>query len=58
MFFSMTVVSTATRFRLLSLIVPEDRPASMVLVRSHAAPSSPIRLCQRVSEDGSIGGRC
>lgn len=37
---------------------PETRPASMVLLSSHSTPSSPICLRQRVSEDGSIGGRC
>lgn len=36
----------------------EFRPVSMVLVSSHSTPSSPIRLRQRVSEVGSIGGRC
>ena len=58
MFFSITVVSTAIRFRLLSVTAPEARAALIVLVSSHSTPSSPIRLRQRVSEDGSIGGRC
>ena len=58
MFFSITVVSTAIRFRLLSVTAPEARAALLVLVSSHSTPSSPIRLRQRVSEDGSIGGRC
>lgn len=58
MFFSVTVVSTATRDRLASSTVPEARPASTLFVSSHSAPSSPIRLRHRVSEDGSIGGRC
>jgi len=56
MFFSITVVSTATRDRLSSSTVPEARPASMVLVSSHSAPSSPIRLRQRVRDEGSMGG--
>lgn len=58
MFFSITVVSTETRSRRLSAIVPEVRPASIVFVSSHSTPSSPMRLRQRVSEEGSIGGRC
>ena len=58
MFFSITVVSTDTRSRLLFATVPEARPASIVLVSSHSTPSSPMRLRQRVSEEGSIGGRC
>ena len=40
------------RHTLPSLMTPDLRPASMVWVSSH---STPIRLRQRVSEDGSMG---
>ncbi len=55
---STTVVSTITASAERSRITPAPRPASIVLVSSHSTPSSPIRPRQRVSEDGSIGGRC
>jgi hypothetical protein len=50
MFFSMTVVSTATSSRLASSTAPLFRPASMVLGSNHSTPSSLIRLRQRISE--------
>jgi hypothetical protein len=40
MAFSIAVVSAATRFRLLSVTVPEARPASMVLVGSRSTRSA------------------
>jgi hypothetical protein len=52
MAFSITVVSTTTWDRLRGLTAPAARPASMVLVSSHSTPSSPIRLRQRLSEEG------
>ena len=52
MAFSITVVSTPTSERLLSLTAPAARPASMLLVSSHSAPSSPMRARQRLSEEG------
>ena len=55
---SITVVSTATRLVLSSSIMPDFCPARIVWVSSHSTPSSSIRPRQRVSEDGSIGGRC
>ena len=71
MFFSITVVSTATRLALSSSITPDFCPARMVWVNSHSTPSSPIRPRQPlpgrrmftfaergVSEDGSIGSLC
>jgi hypothetical protein len=58
MAFSITVVSTATCSKLRSSTAPDFRPASMVFVSSHSTPSSPMRLRQRVSEVGSIGGWC
>ena len=58
MAFSMTVVSTITASAERSRITPASLPASIVFVSSHSTPSSPIRPRQRVSEDGSIGGRC
>lgn len=56
MAFSMTVVSTATGSRLAFSKAPDLRLASMVLVSSHSTPSSPMRLRQRTSELGSMGG--
>jgi len=58
MAFSITVVSTTKRERLRSLTAPAARPASMVLVSSHSAPSSPMRLRQRLSEEGCSGNWC
>jgi len=58
MFFSITVVSTATRLTLSASVTPDLRPAAMVWVSSHSTPSSPIRSRQRVSDEGSMGGLC
>lgn len=55
---SITAVSTASRDKLSSSNAPDWRPASIVFVRSHSTPCSPIRSRQRTSDDGSIGGRC
>jgi hypothetical protein len=57
-FFSITVVPTVTRLALFSTITQDLCPAQMVWVSSISTPSSPIRPRQRVSDDGSIGGRC
>ena len=50
--FSITVVSTAISERLRGVTAPEARPASIVLVKSHSTPSSPMRPRQRLSEEG------
>lgn len=41
-----------------ALMAPDLRTASMVCVSRHSTPFSPIRLRQRVRQDGSMGGRC
>ena len=51
----MTVVSTMTLSRLLFLIRPAARAASMVTASKTSTPSSPMRFLQRLKLEGSMG---
>jgi len=53
--FGITVVSTMILSRLLFLIKPAARAASMVTASKTSTPSSPMRLRQRLRLEGSMG---